>query len=219
MRNQPTHWNHLQKRVEGHPLLLRMPTILRTLRVRLLLMKFFSWEPISPLCTCSERATYQLDSKWNSTLPTCQWTASKMDWRGSGRANRQIYASCAQKCFTWNFMAIYFINLYFSLFHFFLFWHSFQFQQGMNTARSNSSSCICLWLGPWNFSYHPELFMQPTWRLDHCPELVGWVQPPNQAPFYNPFTPILYYNYQGCPDIKALFLNKVLFDVSSLFAH
>jgi len=89
----------------------------------------------------------------------------------------------------------------------------------MNTERSNSSSRIRSRLGPQIFGYHPELFAQASWWLDHCQELVGWVQPPNQDPFYNPFAPILYQDYQGHQDIKTLFLNKALFDVSTLFSH
>jgi len=67
----------------------------------------------------------------------------------------------------------------------------FQFQKGMNTERSNSSSQFNSHLGPQIFGYHTKLFAQASWWLDHCQELVGWVQPPNQDPFYNPFAPIL----------------------------
>jgi len=73
--------------------------------------------------------------------------------------------------------------------------------------------------GPQIFIYHPTSLAQASWWLDHCGELVGWVQPPNQDPFYNPFAPILYWDYQGQQDIKTLFFNKALFDVSSLFSH
>jgi len=91
---------------------------------------------------------------------------------------------------------------------FILFWHSFQFQKGMNTKWSNWTSWIYTCLGPWIFSYHPKSFSQASWWLDHCHELVEWAQPPNQDPFYNPFTPILYMDYQGQQDIKAVFLIK-----------
>src|SRR5882724_10091116 len=199
-------------------ILLKMPIILSTLRVRLLLMRSDSWVANSPSCLCYGWATYRPPSKLSSTLLTSPWTASKMDWRGSDRVSRRICGRYSQKIplgISWEF------NLSTCMCFSFTYSSSyiFQFQKGMNTERSNSSSRICSHLDPRIFGYHPELFAQASWRLDHCQELVGWVQPPNQDPFYNPFAPILYRNYQGHQDIKTLFLNKALFDVSTLFSH
>src|SRR5882724_5202706 len=196
-------------------MLLKMLIILSTLRVRLLLMRSDSWVANLPSCFCYGWAMYQLPSKLTSPLLTSPWTASKMDWRGSDRASRQICRRYSPKNSTWNF------SLSTCMCFSFIYSCSyiFQFQKGMNTERSNSSSRICSRLGPQIFGYHPELCAQASWRLDHCRELVGWVQPPNQDPFHNPFAPILYRDYQGHQDIKTLFLNKALFDVSTLFSH
>src|SRR5882672_9807150 len=219
MKNQHACQNDIQNRVEGQPMSLRMLIILSTLRVRSLLMRSNSWVENSPSCICYGWAMYWPPSKPSFPLLASPWTASKMDWRGSNRVSRQICGRYSPGNSTWNFMGIYFINMYAFLFHLFLFLQSFQFQKGMNTERSNSSSWIRSHLGPQIFGYCPESFAQASWRLDHCHEIVGWVQPPNQEPFYNPFAPILYRDYQGQQDIKALFLNKALFDVRSLFAH
>src|SRR5882672_5858569 len=219
MKNQHARQNHIQNRVEGQPRLLRMLIILSPLRVRPLLTRSDSWVENLPSCICYGWAMYWLPSKPSLPLPTSPWIASKMDWRGSNRASRQICRRYSPENSSRNFTGIYFINMYAFIFHLFFVLKPFQFQKGMNTERSNSSSRIRSHLGPRIFSYCPESFAQASWWLDHCHKLVGWVQSPNQEPFYNPFAPILYWDHQGQQDIKALFLNKALFDVRSLFAH
>ena len=197
-------------------MLLKMPIILSTLRVRLLLMRSDSWVENSPSCLCYGWAMYQLPSKLSSPLltgPLPKWTGGEVTWQAGGSV--QVHSQEIPLRISWEFTLL--PCMYICFLYFFLFSHPSQFQKGMNTECSNSSSRIHTSLGPQIFGYTPDLFAQASWWLDHCWELVGWVQPPNQDPFYNPFAPILYQDYQGQPDIKALFLNRALFDVSNHF--
>src|SRR5882672_290535 len=125
MKNQCTRQNHIQNRVEGQPMSLRMLIILSPLRVRPLLMRSDSWVENLPSCICYGWAMYQPPSKPSSPLPTSPWTASKMDWRGSNRVSRWICGRYSPENSTRNFTGIYFIDMYAFLFHLFLFLQSF----------------------------------------------------------------------------------------------
>ena len=85
----------------------------------------------------------------------------------------------------------------------------------MNAERSNCSTRIRRNVGPRIFGYPAESFAQPDWRYQNCRELIGWTKGPgiNGEAYYNPFAPIIYQD--GRPDVKNIFLNKALLDVSS----
>src|SRR5882672_9197749 len=121
MKNQHACQNCIQNRVEGRPMSLRMLIILSPLRVRPLLTRCDSWVENSPSCICYGWAMYQPHSKPSSPLPISPWIASKMDWRGSNREIRQICGRYSPENSTWNFMGIYFIDMYVFIFHLFLF--------------------------------------------------------------------------------------------------
>jgi len=85
----------------------------------------------------------------------------------------------------------------------------------MNNERSNSASRIRTRVGPRIFGFPPTPFSQADWRYTNCRTLIGRTETNGQI-CYNPFAPILYHDYEGHGDLRKIFLNQSLFDVSFL---